>query len=772
MARPKPAQEAAQERPSLLDFMAGGIPQWSDAPADELDADCYRIIRTTDLVSFPVIKRAQQLKSMRVAVPGDGAQHKFLQRCLDQSYHLPEAIEWLAKYGPTEGCTFLWIREAMRNGMVVADLRGAGRHKANAGGSLRLVYENTPKGRVERIFKQREWAQLTQNGTKEADLAEAELPRERVVVYRPGASSSPEGDLELAWMLYLLARRAQTNDAHWETYGDKWVLPVWLIRQAFEAARPGTVRGKLLGLSEAVQNAPAGGSIAVDQNTLVELLKAGTEGATTLDMIERSIERRSHRLMLHNELTSMVTTGDRGNTQVGKGEQNLVVESEALAIAESLDQLLSYLKARNEALGLLPPLAKGEDAPFVRLEPASDATTTAPADARELKKVAPVETDWFYEQHGAPRPEGLPDVLEATPQPDPFGLGGFGKPGTDPKADPDDDQDDTDTDDKPPKGDLPVKGAKLRLSASHRKFLLSGETEANELAAMMRAANTVLGKLMAEAYREHASALADGRNWRIPDATAEKLGVMAALGDLAGRARFFRELRALQSRARLEKEPTSRISVVFRESMDLPFEQAVSHFVNRAVVPISQAASANAASIERVVATVYRGHGFTMARVADQQMLESTKAKLDAFLREGNSDRRDFAKWFNERNPDLPEAYAETVFRNNVNTAYSAGRSRQMRASADFLGGWQWVTIGDNAVRPAHAALDGKVFPLTRTDLMPPKAHNCRCTAIPVEPETKAMKDADVESVVSKAIEADPAFADWIREPGAGVYGN
>lgn len=773
----KPGQDAAQERPATTDWLAGNVPQWSDPPADELNADCYAIIRTTDLVFFPVTKRAQQLRSMRVVVHGEGAQAEFLQHVIDQSYGLPEAIEWLAKFGPTEGCTFLWIKEALRGGVIVADLRGAGRHKANAGGSLRLVYENTATGRQERIYKQQEWAAAS---GEQAELASAELPRERLVVYRPGAGSSPEGDLELAWMLYLLARRAQTNDAHWETYGDKWVLPVWLIRQAVENMRPGTTRGKLLGLADAVQELPAGGSMAVDQNTLVELLKAGTEGATTLDMIERSIERRAHRLLLHNELTSMVTTGDRGNTLVGKSEQDLVIESEALAIAEALDQLLAYLKARNEAMGLLPALKEGEPEPYIRLEPAAAAKSIDPYPAIAAYNAGvELPSVWFYEQAlGSGTPEVVGETIRKTFElptppvvpPPMFGGGGTLPPDTATGADDQPQQPEQDPSEPPP-GDAPDK-AKLAHSRARRVLLDAGDTESRELAAMVAACNAAIGEEMASAWSEHARAEAESRAWRIPDATANRLGVLAALSDLAGRARLFRELRSLSTRARLDKDAPRRISVVFRESLDLPFDEAVTSFVNRAIVPISPAASASAAAIENLVARVYRNHGFTMARVADETMLAEVKAKLETFLREGSGDRREFADWFAERNPDLPKSYAETVFRNNVNAGYSAGRARQMRESADELGGWEWVTSRDNAVRPAHAVLDGKVFPMSRTDLMPPKAHNCRCTAIPVEPETRAMNDAAVEATVAKAIESDPGFANWIREPGADVYGD
>ena len=48
---------------------------------------------------------------------------------------------------------------------------------------------------------------------------------------------------------------------------------------------------------------------------------------------------------------------------------------------------------------------------------------------------------------------------------------------------------------------------------------------------------------------------------------------------------------------------------------------------------------------------------------------------------------------------------------------------------------FEWRTVGDDRVRPAHVELDGKVFPIGQgdpTEGFPGDAHNCRCSAVPV----------------------------------------
>jgi SPP1 gp7 family putative phage head morphogenesis protein len=66
----------------------------------------------------------------------------------------------------------------------------------------------------------------------------------------------------------------------------------------------------------------------------------------------------------------------------------------------------------------------------------------------------------------------------------------------------------------------------------------------------------------------------------------------------------------------------------------------------------------------------------------------------------------------------------------NLQTAYMSGRYGQMKASAEFLPYWMYVTVGDDRVRPGHAAMHGIV---RRHDdpfwsiWYPPNGFRCRC---------------------------------------------
>lgn len=103
--------------------------------------------------------------------------------------------------------------------------------------------------------------------------------------------------------------------------------------------------------------------------------------------------------------------------------------------------------------------------------------------------------------------------------------------------------------------------------------------------------------------------------------------------------------------------------------------------------------------------------------------------------------------------------YLAMAFRTNVNTAYSSGRYAQIDEVRAQYPYWQYLTVGDGAVRPEHAVLDMVVFALNSATerLMPPLSYNCRCdfVALPESPEG-AIIYTDVANFVGSI---DPDFS-------------
>lgn len=85
------------------------------------------------------------------------------------------------------------------------------------------------------------------------------------------------------------------------------------------------------------------------------------------------------------------------------------------------------------------------------------------------------------------------------------------------------------------------------------------------------------------------------------------------------------------------------------------------------------------------------------------------------------------------------KAYIETVVRTHSQIAYNAAHFMQHAADPDVWG-FEYVTVGDDRVRPEHEALDGiirKKSDLFWSSYWPPNGWNCRCQVIAIYEKTR-----------------------------------
>lgn len=162
----------------------------------------------------------------------------------------------------------------------------------------------------------------------------------------------------------------------------------------------------------------------------------------------------------------------------------------------------------------------------------------------------------------------------------------------------------------------------------------------------------------------------------------------------------------------------------------LPPEEAIAYWKTR--VPMTEAGI-------RAVDNGAREAAFTVSRVTTMEVLEDIHAAVEAAISDGET-LAEFAGRLDEIMTargwkGLTPWHLETVFRNNVQTAYSVGRYRQMVEERKDFPYWQYDAVNDSATRPTHAALDGKVFPADHPfwdTWYPPNGHRCRCSVVPV----------------------------------------
>jgi len=85
----------------------------------------------------------------------------------------------------------------------------------------------------------------------------------------------------------------------------------------------------------------------------------------------------------------------------------------------------------------------------------------------------------------------------------------------------------------------------------------------------------------------------------------------------------------------------------------------------------------------------------------------------------------------------------ETIFRTQTQLAYQAGRwqGAQDPDIQEITWGYEYFTVEDNRVRPAHAALNGVKLPKDDPfwyTFWPPNGWNCRCQVLPIFERVRA----------------------------------
>lgn len=101
----------------------------------------------------------------------------------------------------------------------------------------------------------------------------------------------------------------------------------------------------------------------------------------------------------------------------------------------------------------------------------------------------------------------------------------------------------------------------------------------------------------------------------------------------------------------------------------------------------------------------------------------------------------------------LTPARLNTIYRTNMQSAYMAGRYQQMVSQARLRPYWQYVAVLDSRTRPAHRAMNGRVFrfddPGWRS-FYPPCGFNCRCRVRNYNQREVERKGLSVESTAGQ----------------------
>lgn len=188
-----------------------------------------------------------------------------------------------------------------------------------------------------------------------------------------------------------------------------------------------------------------------------------------------------------------------------------------------------------------------------------------------------------------------------------------------------------------------------------------------------------------------------------------------------------------------KKQPAKTVDLGF--ALNLEPQKALEYFRDKGYI-VPQNLSDNWQSVWQEA----HAKAFTVARCTRIDVLQDIRDALDASLAQGKT----FSQFKSELAPTLAKKgwwgtaqdengktvmlgsprRLQTIFDTNINTAYQAGRYTEMIENADNRPFWQYSATMDKRTRPAHAALNDKVFRFDDPfwdSFYPPNGWNCRC---------------------------------------------
>jgi hypothetical protein len=219
--------------------------------------------------------------------------------------------------------------------------------------------------------------------------------------------------------------------------------------------------------------------------------------------------------------------------------------------------------------------------------------------------------------------------------------------------------------------------------------------------------------------REHAGLSWRDEHRRALNGVAEAIGQTMTIANLYGRRRVWLEVDAAESRSFAHSPIVPKVA----------FAEAVADIIRREARLATSAAD---------IARIYQEGGFALAESADIALTRRIQEIVAQSIARGTPELS--AAALVREAGDFTAAYADTVYRTNLSTAYTAGRFEQARDPdvQRAMPAMERTSVRDSAVRRGrpedhgenHLAADGLV---AATDdviwegYRPPSGFRCRC---------------------------------------------
>ena len=192
------------------------------------------------------------------------------------------------------------------------------------------------------------------------------------------------------------------------------------------------------------------------------------------------------------------------------------------------------------------------------------------------------------------------------------------------------------------------------------------------------------------------------------------------------------------------------------ELTPLPFDEAIEAFTG--LVPMR-------AEEFYALAEEARASAFTVAHVTKMDVLVDMHKAVEKAMRDGETladfrDRTDDI--FQARGWATPPEFTpwrmETIFRNNVQTAYNAGRYKQMVDQKERFPYWEYDAVGDSDTTDLCKDLDGRIYPADDPfwdTYYPQNHHKCRSSVNAVHKHIMEEEGLTVETEMPGELPAE-----------------
>ncbi|MBW1778635.1 MAG: DUF935 family protein [Deltaproteobacteria bacterium] len=514
------------------------------------------------------------------------------------------------------------------------------------------------------------------------------VPDKKFIVFTYGSSDNPYGrglGQKLWWPVWFKKHGIK----FWLVFLEKFGMPTTVGKYP-----PGTPKEQQQALLDAIEAIHTETGVKIPDTMAIDLLEATRSGKVTYETLCDYMDRQISKAVLGQTLTTEVKgEGSYAASKTHDAVRGDILKADADLLCECLNEtLVKWIVDLNFAGAGYPQM-------WIRTDEEKDLKPLAERDKILAVDIGlPMTKRYFYETYAVGEPEEGEELVEgrkSAPGPD------AAPPFTAAFAEVEDLKDEKQAQARVDA----LADAAIRKALPHFDGIKDRVKAALDQAVSLADAKDRIKALYGDLDREAlANAISDAM------AAAAEIGEASIATADVGRDFTSRRRHPGYRAATGGRHPSTPSFIEAQWGPGTPFKDALEYFTARAftISGITHAGILNAVKGE-IVKAIEKG-----------MTLKAFKAAVDGIFERHGWDK-------------LAPYRIETIFRTNLQSAYQAGRLRQMTNPAVVAARpyWRYVAVMDPSTRPEHAALHGKVFrndhPFWDT-WYPPNGYNCRCT--------------------------------------------